>query len=246
MADHLTDEERVETLKKWWKENGTAIVVGITLGLGVIIGYWQWTGYTEKKTLAASAAYDNFSQQIISGKPEKIAASYSALTTEFTDTSYATLAALLYASYEFDKKNTDKAIGYLRWANEHSGHEVLSHVSKTRLARLLVAENKLDEAFALVEKANEPAFLAQYAEIRGDIYNQRGKTELARAEYKTALDTKELKGARREFVQMKFDNLGLASAADKTKETTPTTAAKENGDAVKNDNAGNEVKPEGK
>ena len=42
MSDHLTDEEQVEKVKAWLKENGTSIVAGVVIGLGGIFGWQFW------------------------------------------------------------------------------------------------------------------------------------------------------------------------------------------------------------
>ena len=212
MVEQLTDDEQLEALKKWWKENGTAIIVGIIIGVSAIVGFWKWNQHVETQALAASLQYDNFSQAVIDNKPEDIKKYFTILKTEYVDTSYAALAALLYASYEYDKKNIEKSLEYLRWAQQHPGHDALLYVTQVRLAKLLVAQGKLDEAFSLIEKIKEPAFDAQYAEIKGDIYTKKGEQALARTSYLLALASSELSGTQREFVQMKLDDLGASTA----------------------------------
>ncbi len=224
MAEQLTDDEQVEALKKWWKENGTAILVGVIIGVSAIVGFWKWNQHVEDKALAASQQYDNFSQAILDKKPELIEKSFSILKDEYVDTSYAALAALLYASYEYDKKNVEKTLEYLRWAQQHPGHDALLHVAQIRLAKLLVSQGKHDEAFSLIDKVKEPAFDAQYAEIKGDIYIKRGEQALARSAYQLALASTELSGKQREFVQMKLDDLGELKA-DINSESQPEQGA---------------------
>jgi len=36
-----TEDEQVEAIKKWWKENGTSLIVGVVLGLSVLFG-WRY------------------------------------------------------------------------------------------------------------------------------------------------------------------------------------------------------------
>jgi len=212
MVEQLTDDEQVEALKKWWKENGTAIIVGIIIGISAIVGFWKWNQHVEIQALAASQQYDNFTQAVIDNKPEEIENYFTILKADYVGTSYAALAALLYASYEYDKNNAEKSLEYLRWAQQNPGHDALLHVAQVRLAKLLVAQDKLDEAFSLIEKIKEPAFDVQYAEIKGDIYTKRGEQALARTSYLLALASSELNGKQREFVQMKLDDLGAPPA----------------------------------
>ncbi len=212
MAEQLTDDEQVEALKKWWKENGTAIIVGLVIGVAAIVGFWKWNQHVETQALGASQQYDNFSLSIIENKPDEIEKTFSVLKTEFVDTSYAALAALLYASYEYDQKNEEKSLELLRWAQQHPGHDAILHVAQVRLAKLLLSQDKVDEAYSLIGKVKETAFDAQYAEIKGDIYKKRGEHAEARSSYQLALASNELTGKQREFVQMKLDDLGEDNA----------------------------------
>jgi len=235
MVEQLTEDEQVEALKKWWKENGRAIILGVIIGVSAIVGFWKWNQHVEEQALAASLEYDRFTQYIIEGKSEQIAKSFSMFTGDYEGTSYATLAALLYASYEYDKGNKEKTLEHLRWAKDHSGHEALLHVAQIRLARFLVSENKLDEAFALIDKVDEPAFVSQYAEIKGDVYSKRGEPTLASTSYQLALSSTELSGKQREYVQMKLDNLGAVVGSTSTANSVDKNGIKSTDDKIVQD-----------
>ena len=43
MEQFATEEQQVEAIKRFWKEHGTAIIVGAALGLG---GLWGWRYYS--------------------------------------------------------------------------------------------------------------------------------------------------------------------------------------------------------
>ena len=93
MTEQLTEEEQVEALKKWWKENGTAIIVGIVIGISTIVGFWKWNEYTETRALEASAMYDKFITEV-TDKNGDVKTVYDTLKKDYEDTSYAALAAL--------------------------------------------------------------------------------------------------------------------------------------------------------
>ena len=45
----LEDErEQVEALKKWWRDNGRSVIIGLVIGFGTLIGSRLWVNYTEK------------------------------------------------------------------------------------------------------------------------------------------------------------------------------------------------------
>ena len=229
MSEQLTDDEQVEALKKWWKENGTAIIVGIVIGVGAIIGVWKWTEYTETRSLAASALYDEFVTAITDDKLDA-GSSYESLKKDYEGTSYAALAALRMAAVDYGKDKADNAVEHLRWAATHPGHDSIEYIARVRLAKMLVSKDQLDEAEKLLKDVSEPAFEAQYAALRGDIHIKRGNIEQARSSYKLALASTSLSGKQREYVQMKLDDLGaddinssdIKAEAEKVTETEKT------------------------
>ncbi|MGD8784417.1 MAG: tetratricopeptide repeat protein [Thioalkalispiraceae bacterium] len=217
MSEQLTDEEQVEALKKWWKENGVAIVVGIIIGIGAIIGFWKWNEYKETRALVASALYDQFMSQVTDAKDDA-ETTFTTLKQDYEGTPYAALAALRMAQAAYKDTEKQKAIEYLRWSLDHSGHESISHIARIRLSKLLIAENKLDEVEQLLKDVKEPAFDAQYSAIRGDLYSKRGNIEQARKSYQSALDSTFFSGKQREFIQMKLNNLGVAELSSISEE----------------------------
>ncbi|MBK1649657.1 YfgM family protein [Rhabdochromatium marinum] len=58
MVDLQTDEEKAEAIKKWWKENGIAVISGVAIGLAAIYGWRAWTNYQEQIGQQASLAFE--------------------------------------------------------------------------------------------------------------------------------------------------------------------------------------------
>jgi predicted negative regulator of RcsB-dependent stress response len=42
LALDTTDEEQVEALKNWWKDNGTSLLAGVVVVLAVMFGFRKW------------------------------------------------------------------------------------------------------------------------------------------------------------------------------------------------------------
>jgi len=59
MADDifLTPEEQDERARKWLKENGPALAIGIALGLGAIFGWNQYKAKMQRDAETASELY---------------------------------------------------------------------------------------------------------------------------------------------------------------------------------------------
>jgi len=217
MAEHLTEDEQVEALKKWWKENGTAIVIGLVVGLGVVIGVRYWFSYQETVAVNASSEYDKFTAAVQKKDAAQIKALADTMREKFKGTSYAALTALQIARQDVEAEKLAEAEKNLRWALDNPGHKVIGLIARQRLAEVLYAENKLDDALSVLDQAKDPTFAPRFAMIRGDILRKQGKAEQAREAYQLALTDTSLTGKAREYVQMKLDDLSDSSAQNGTK-----------------------------
>ena len=57
MAEHLSEEEQLESLKRWWKENGLSTVIVVVLAVGGYFGWDLWKGHRQAQTEAAAIVY---------------------------------------------------------------------------------------------------------------------------------------------------------------------------------------------
>ena len=65
--------------------------------------------------------------------------------------------------------------------------EALQHTATVRLARVMVAAGKLDDALALLANDNVGAFEAEYQETSGDALLAKGDKDAARDAYSKAV-----------------------------------------------------------
>lgn len=210
MNIHISEDEQVEALKKWWKENGTAVAVGIVIGLSVVVGFWKWREYVENRAYEASDVYVQFTDALAEKNQEKTKDLYQTLTKDYSGTSYAVFAAMYMAKQAIEGNELDKAEHDLKWALEHSSKDAIAHLVRVRLARTLLAQNKPDEALTLIQALKPSSFDAEYNEIKGDIYRAKGNVSEARKAYEAALESTLFTGKRRDFVKMKMSDLGAA------------------------------------
>ena len=55
--DDLSEREQLDAIKKWWSENGKAIVAGLIIGLGAVFGWQYWQRWQDRVAEEASALY---------------------------------------------------------------------------------------------------------------------------------------------------------------------------------------------
>ncbi|AKH20395.1 YfgM family protein [Sedimenticola thiotaurini] len=203
---NLSEEEQVEALKNWWKENGKSVIAGIVLGLGGVFGWQYWSQHQQQVTEQASQQFELLSNSVATNSPAVVSQA-EAIVTQYGQTPYAVFAALDLAKVKFQQGDVDGAKTQLQWVIAEAGDPSLQQIARLRLARLLLDQGALDEASALVAQAPADSFRGDFAELKGDIALQQGNPAAARQAYKEALEYDVSNSA---LVQMKFDDLAAA------------------------------------
>jgi predicted negative regulator of RcsB-dependent stress response len=202
MEIYSTEEQQAEAIKQFFRDNGVSLALGIVLGLG---GLYGWKAYNQSQITNAEAASNAYSK-VIEG--EDILASTESFITDNGDSNYAVLAAFVAAKEAIDKQQYSVATEKLRFAADTVKNSELKATALTRLARIQLAENKLDEALATLNTEMPDSFNAQVSEIKGDVYLEKGDKPSARTHYQAAVDASE--GANNTLLQNKLDDLAIA------------------------------------
>lgn len=204
---YQSEEERVETLKRWWRDNGKSVIAGVVIGIAAVLGWRYWQDYRSARTAQASLGFDRLVAAINEGRLEAARQQATLLKGHYESTPYATLAALASARLHVEAGELHQAKNELGWAIQNAPSSGIADVARIRLARVLLAEEKLDEALAMLDAIASGAFTAIIEEIRGDVLRRRGDRAAAGEAYRRAL----MAGtANRRVVEMKLADLGLS------------------------------------
>lgn len=211
MASHIDDEEQLELLKQWWKENWIALALGLVIGFGAIGGYQGWTAYKDRQAETASALYEDAKKALDVSNRDEARSVVDQLAKDYSSTPYAGTAALRMAQSDVASGDLDAAATRLTWVIEHGRDEGIKDVARLRKARVLFAQGKHDDALALLD--HEPdGFKGLTLELRGDIQLAKGDRAAARDAYEKALAATEEQAANRNLLQQKLDDLAGAGA----------------------------------
>lgn len=187
MDELQTEEEQLEAFRAWWKEYGAYVIGGVVLGGLVLFGI----NYQSSSRLAAqqeaSALYDQLTDEVVDGDLEAAEAVATQLADEYASTVYLAQSKLAMARLYMDENRDEDAANTLRSLIELDGADELKQVARLRLAKVLLYQDKPDEAIAVVDESPTDAFAARFAEVRGDAYVQLEDFEAARAAYQDAL-----------------------------------------------------------
>lgn len=216
MDAYTTEEQQVEAIKKWWRENKWSLIGGVAIGAGALWGGRLWLDNQNAVTEAASTEYQMMLQQVSRDQDTQAAEHAAQLLGQYADTPYAALAALAMARVKLEAGDVAAASSHLRWALDNTEQEPVRHEARLRLARLLLAQDKGSEALTLLNTVESGVYEADYEQLKGDIQLAAGQSGVARTAYTRALAAMEPTAPGRPLLQMKLDDLGeIASAGDK-------------------------------
>lgn len=200
-----TEQEQVEALQKWWRENWLTLIGGLLLGLAGILG-WQYYGEAQKANAAqASLAYEAIRDQLAAEQVEAAIAAAGALAQSHADSPYVGQAYLAIAAKQAEAGQWAGAETALRSAQSDKQDEAMGGLIALRLARVLWAQDKTAEALALLAEPVD-AYAPLYHELRGDIALSQSDQEQARDAYTQAL-AQDADYLNRDAIQRKLDAL---------------------------------------
>lgn len=214
MTAYQSEEEQIASIKRWWEVNGKFVIIGGIVVVASVIGTRVWQNFETSALVKASAQYDLMLREFEAEKFDSVLQRGSSISKSSPDLQYAILAAMLVAKVEVEKGNNDAAFERLNWALGQSQSEKIKHIIRIRLAKVLLAQGKFDEALTHATFAQQGGFASQYAILQGDVYVKKTEIESAKTAYRKALADSTLGGQLRGFVQMKLDDLGVTGVGE--------------------------------
>ena len=223
MAEHLSEEEQLESLKRWWKENGLSTVIVLVLAVGGYFGWDMWKGHRQAQAEAAAVLYQQMMEAAfvepgqLLDKPRREQATVLAeqLKKDYSASQYARYAAMLLARLDVENNDLEAALQQLQWA-EDGADEGLSLIIKLRQARIEAAGGNLDRAIDMLAGVEAKTMASAYAEAIGDFQLMKGDKSAAYKAYQEALEKLVLNDNQtRTLIELKLNHVApVTEAAD--------------------------------
>ncbi len=207
MVANRTDEEQVEALQNWLKENGRSAITGIVIGLIILFGWNMWQDHQQVKKLGASTLYQQILEAEKEKKPEQIESLAAGLNDRYGSSAYAVFGNLFAAKTKANAGDLPAAKAALERAiKSQGGDPSIRHIARIRLLQLMLASGENEavlQIVAEVKPANMGAFEADYEAVKGNAYYALDRPAEARTAYQKALRL----GRQSALLQIMIDDL---------------------------------------
>ena len=204
MAYSIEEEQEINQLKDWWKENSKTIIVAFILGVGGMFGWRYWQAHQAEQIAQASAQYDAL---IYSAQQDEQAkkANIEQFVQANSKTAYAVFALLDEAKKTTEKQDFAAAELNLNQALTQSQDEVLTSIVALRLSAVQFQLGQLDNALTTLNQVKGESFNARKAILTGDIQVAKGDKVAAKNSFEQAQQS----GSQLEqqMAKMKLNNL---------------------------------------
>jgi len=215
---HLSEEEQLEVLKRWWKDYGRTIIIAVLVAVAGYFAYTTWQDQKRQKAEKASELYEQL-LKLANAEPGKTLtgsdkATITHLASELKEGSsksmYAHSAAFFLAKLAVEDNKLDVAVNELKWVLSAKPEAATEQLARLRLARVLTAQKAYADALAQLSPEPAIAFTSEYAEARGDILKLQGDLDAARTAFEKALAaTDPQQQERYMLLQMKVNDLKM-------------------------------------
>ncbi|EIA1341668.1 YfgM family protein [Vibrio parahaemolyticus] len=197
-----TEEQQVEAIKDWWKENGKAVIIGAVVGLGGLFGWRYYQDTVIQASETASQSYTT-AMNTLQEKGVDAQSDVQAFIESNELKEYSVLAALQLAKAQVEAKDFAAALEQLKWAQSNTKDAALSPLISYRIARIETEMGNFDAANTELGKVTDTAWAGRIAELRGDIALRQGDKDAAYAAYTEAQQAADASPT----LQMKLDDL---------------------------------------
>ncbi len=161
-----TEEEQVENIKKWIKENYIAIITIVILGFGSIFVVNYYKEYKENNNNKARELYLAVNKN-----------NNTNINKLNTHNAYMNFTKLLLAKNNVDFDN-NKAIAILKTVD--NDNKIIKDVANIRLSKLYLSNKNYDQALKIL---NNNVISDITNSIKGDIYLAQNKIKQAKKYY---------------------------------------------------------------
>lgn len=219
MEAYATEEQQLDALKQWFKKHGNKITWALIAIFSVIAAVRYFYHHKSVVGEQASENYVSLMMAFEQNDQTTLKSKAELLIKDYPQSPYASLAALVVAHQAVKDKDMKNAQEGYEWVINNGKQADFQALARARLMRLLIAENKPDEALKLFDEKKARGYLPLIAEMKGDILLKKNDQQGAISAYKLALESAKEEGMVGPLLKMKLEELGVAVESNKAEKS---------------------------
>ena len=194
------ENDQVEQIRNWLKENSIQIIIGISLSFASIWGWNAYNKYLQNKSVEARNNYLSLVSQ-----PDNMEV-FNNIKTNHTDSSYTEYASLIMAKNHVEKQQYQQALKLIKPLFT-SKNILISHSARLRAANIYLEIDNYEQALKALEIDTTSEFNGLYNNIKGDIYLVKNDIEAAKKHYRLALNKVGESSGLKNLIQIKLNDI---------------------------------------
>lgn len=208
MALDLEEQEQLEDLKAWWRQNGKWVIAGVAAFLIAVGGVRGWHYWQGKQAAEASQLFEQAMQALAANDGKAAKELTARIMEDYPRTAYGAPAAWLAGRLNYEAGDLKSAKAQFQFALDHAGNAEAEQLARLRLAAILFDEKDFAGALKQLAEKHDEAYSGLYAQLQGDVLAAQGKAKEAREAYQLALKKLDDKSPLKPLVEIKLDGLG--------------------------------------
>ncbi|MGP1871367.1 MAG: YfgM family protein [Arsenophonus sp.] len=187
MNINTSENEKINTIRRFIINNIKVLVVLLVTGIVLIISLYYWRSYQENSLQESVETFEEISSQLQIGSKQSI--HISEQFANETNNIYAALTNIQLAKLAVEKNNIIDAEKALLRALKKAKLDNFKNLINIRLARVQLALNKIDKAFVSLIQVHDKELSAIIENIRGDAFLKKGDISSARSAYSRGIES---------------------------------------------------------
>ncbi|MEQ4641826.1 tetratricopeptide repeat protein [Providencia rettgeri] len=187
MEVYTNENDQVDAIKRFFANNGVALVVGLVIGVGGVFGWNYWQSHKTNVLQESAQKFEAVNSQLRSGSEQGIVAAQKFAAE--TDDVYSAMMGLELAQIAVDKGDLANAQTALTNALAKAKTVDMQDLINLRLARVQLAQGNADGAIASVANIKSKSWQATAQDVRGDALLHKGDKAGAKVAYAQGLES---------------------------------------------------------
>jgi|TARA_B110000196_G_scaffold223892_1_gene192871 predicted negative regulator of RcsB-dependent stress response len=204
MSSQYTEEE--DKLISWFKDNYKNIIFGLLFGTALVFGFKYFNDLNANKQYEMSLKYEEAVKDYQDKKYEKAILLSEEYQASNPSNIYTSMINLYVAKIYHDEEKYMKSLEALNFIIKNSSSKEMQMVANVRYSRILILQEKYDEAEKFITSAVNFSDNALLVEMLGDISYVKSDINKAKKYYESCLQL-EITPNNKKIIENKLNSI---------------------------------------